>query len=52
MRLTGKIEKNLEQARFSIDMIDMLRSKTRGNISSELEKLLDPYQLTRGPGSR
>lgn len=39
--MTGKIEKNLEQARFSIDMIDMLRSKTRGNISSELEKLLD-----------
>jgi hypothetical protein len=39
--LTGKIERNLEQARFSIDMIDMLRSKTRGNVSSDLEKLLD-----------
>jgi hypothetical protein len=39
--MTGKIEKNLEQARFSIDMIDMLRSKTRGNLSSDLEKLLD-----------
>jgi hypothetical protein len=39
--MTGKVEKNLEQARFSIDMIDMLRSKTRGNLSSDLEKLLD-----------
>ena len=39
--VTGKIERNLEQARFSIDMIDMLRSKTRGNLSSDLEKLLD-----------
>jgi hypothetical protein len=39
--MTGKVERNLEQARFSIDMIDMLRSKTRGNLSSDLEKLLD-----------
>ena len=39
--MTGKVEKNLEHARFSIDMIDMLRSKTRGNLSSDLEKLLD-----------
>jgi hypothetical protein len=39
--LTGKIERNLDQARFSIDMIDMLRNKTRGNVSSDLEKLLD-----------
>jgi len=39
--MTGKIERNLDQARFSIDMIEMLRSKTRGNLSSELETLLD-----------
>jgi len=39
--MTGKVERNLEQARFSIDMIDMLRNKTRGNVSSNLEKLLD-----------
>ena len=39
--MTGKTERNLDQARFSIDVIDMLRSKTRGNLSSELEKLLD-----------
>jgi hypothetical protein len=39
--VTGKIERNLDQARFSIDTIEMLRNKTRGNLSSELEKLLD-----------
>ena len=39
--MTGEVEKNLEQARFSIDVIDMLRSKTRGNLSADLEKLLD-----------
>jgi hypothetical protein len=39
--ITGKIEKNLDQARFSIDMIDMLKAKTRGNISADIEKLLD-----------
>ena len=39
--VTGKIERNLEQARFSIDVIDMLKAKTRGNLSSDLEKLLD-----------
>jgi hypothetical protein len=39
--MTGKVERNLDQARFSIDVIDMLRSKTRGNLSSDLEKLLD-----------
>ena len=39
--LTGKVEKNLEQARFSIDMIEMLKDKTRGNVSAEIEKLVD-----------
>lgn len=39
--LTGKVERNLEQARFSIDTIAMLKDKTRGNISEDLTKLLD-----------
>jgi hypothetical protein len=39
--MTGKVERNLDQARFSIDTIEMLRNKTRGNLSSELENLLD-----------
>jgi hypothetical protein len=43
--MTGKIEKNLEQARFSIDMIEMLKEKTRGNLSDELDKLVDSTLL-------
>lgn len=39
--MTGKVEKNLDQARFSIDMIEMLKAKTSGNLSVELEKLVD-----------
>ena len=39
--LTGKVERNLEQARFSIDTIAMLKDKTRGNLSDDLTKLLD-----------
>jgi hypothetical protein len=39
--LTGKVERNLEQARFSIDTLAMLKDKTRGNLSEDLAKLLD-----------
>jgi len=39
--LTSKIERNLEQAKFSIDILDMVKGKTRGNLSGEEEKLLD-----------
>lgn len=37
---TDAIERNLEQAEFTIDMIDMLREKTKGNITAEEEKFL------------
>jgi len=43
--MTGKVEKNLEQARFSIDMIEMLKEKTRGNLSEDLDKLVDSTLL-------
>ncbi len=43
--ITGKIERNLEQARFSIDTLDMLKAKTTGNLSKELEQLLDTTLL-------
>ena len=43
--MTGKVEKNLEQARFSIDMIEMLKDKTRGNLSEDLSKLVDSTLL-------
>lgn len=38
--ITGKIERNLEQARYSIDMLIMLREKTKGNLSTDEEKAI------------
>jgi hypothetical protein len=37
---TGKAELNLEAAQFSIDMLDMLKEKTRGNLDREEESML------------
>ena len=44
---TGKPEINLEQARLQIDMLDVLRVKSRGNLTHEEEALLDKllYEL-------
>ena len=39
--VTGKVERNLEAARYSIDMLEMLQRKTVGNLSSDEQKLLD-----------
>ncbi len=41
--VTNKIERNLEQAKQSIDMLEMLRDKTKGNLSSESERLLSQF---------
>ena len=38
--LTHKSEKNLPEAQFLIDTIDMLKQKTEGNLSSEEESYL------------
>jgi hypothetical protein len=38
--LTGKVEKDLEQAKFSIDMLGMLEEKTEGNLTSEEKSYL------------
>lgn len=38
--ITGKIERNLAAAQQTIDLLDMLKEKTKGNLSSEEEKLL------------
>lgn len=38
--LTDKIERDLTQAQFSIDMLDMVKDKMRGNLSSEEERFL------------
>jgi hypothetical protein len=43
----GKVEKNLEMARYAIDTLEALRDKTKGNLSDEEKQLLDHslYQL-------
>ncbi|MDI6642075.1 MAG: DUF1844 domain-containing protein [Elusimicrobiota bacterium] len=37
---TGKIEKNLNEAKLSIDFLEMLSEKTKGNLSQKEEKFL------------
>ena len=37
---TDKIEKDLQQAQLSIDLIDMLKEKTKGNLDHEEEKVI------------
>ncbi len=38
---TEKIEKNMEQAQLSIDLIDMLKDKTKGNLLPDEERFLN-----------
>ena len=38
--VTGKIERNMEQARISIDLLNMFSEKTRGNLNDEEDKFL------------
>jgi hypothetical protein len=40
---TDKIERDLMQAKQSIDMIDMMKEKTKGNLSPELSHILDGF---------
>ncbi len=37
---TDKIERNLEQAQAMIDMFDMMKEKTKGNLTDEESRLL------------
>jgi hypothetical protein len=41
--VTQKIEKNVEQAKESIEMLEMLKQKTQGNLSPELTRLLEQF---------
>jgi PIN domain nuclease of toxin-antitoxin system len=47
--MTNKVEKNLEQARMTIDLIDMLKAKTQGNLNDDekrfLTKIVSDLQL-------
>jgi hypothetical protein len=38
--VSGKVERNLELARQTIDLLSMLEEKTRGNLSADEEKFL------------
>ena len=39
--MTNKVEKDMEQAEFTIDLLDMLKEKTEGNLTEEETKLLN-----------
>lgn len=39
--IDNKIERNLEQARHSIDLLDMLKARTKGNLNSEETAFLE-----------
>jgi hypothetical protein len=39
--LTGKVERNLEAARYSIDMLEMLQRKTEGHLSEQEKRLVE-----------
>ena len=38
---TGQLSRNLEYVSQTIDLMEMLKVKTKGNITNEVEKLLD-----------
>ena len=38
---TDKVERNLEQARHSIDMLEMFRAKSQGNLTEDEKSFLD-----------
>ncbi|HNS12441.1 MAG TPA: DUF1844 domain-containing protein [Bacteroidia bacterium] len=40
---TDKIERDLDQAKQSIDILEMLKEKTKGNLSNEISSLLDKF---------
>ena len=38
--MTDKIERNVDQASYYIELLDMLQSKTKGNVSEYKEQML------------
>lgn len=45
--ITGKVERNLAQAQMSIDLLNMISEKTRGNLTAEESRLISSilYEL-------
>ncbi|CUU02353.1 protein of unknown function (DUF1844) [Candidatus Kryptobacter tengchongensis] len=44
--ITGKIEKKLEEAKFTIDLLDMLKEKTKGNLTEDEIRFLE-YSISQ-----
>ncbi|MFH1074968.1 MAG: DUF1844 domain-containing protein [Candidatus Firestonebacteria bacterium] len=44
--MTNKIEKNLAQAKGTIEMLRMLKAKTAGNLEKEEQEMIDQVILT------
>ena len=38
--LTDKVEVNLQEAQFTIDMLEMIEAKTKGNLTADEQRLL------------
>ena len=43
---TNQVEKNLDQAKATIDMLRMLKEKTKGNLNDEESRLIEQVVLT------
>lgn len=43
--ISGRMERDLRQARITIDMLEMVREKTAGNLSGDEKRLLDGIVL-------
>ena len=41
--VSDKIERDMEQAKQGIEMLEMLKEKTKGNLSDELAKMMDGF---------
>ncbi len=41
--MTGKIERDIMQARQTIDMLEMLQQKTSGNLTTDEKRMLDHF---------
>ena len=39
--ISGKVERDMEQAKISIDLLTMLQHKTKGNLKDEEQRILD-----------
>ena len=39
--MTGKVERDLNMAKLSIDMLAMIQNKTRGNLTSDEQRVID-----------